>query len=119
LWNTPLSGPIPSSIGQLVYLWHLQLASSSFSGTLPETLGSLTQLYYLDVSSNCLSGTLPESLAALRGVYDWNYLYILLHSNRLQGKPMPRPGCHIHIATIDTLITIHAPTDARHMPSSY
>jgi hypothetical protein len=142
LWNTQLSGSIPSSIGQLSKLLNLQLAFSSFSGSLPETLGSLTQLlyfevkfnylsgtlpetlgsltnlYYLDVSSNCFTGTLPESLAQLRSPYYW--VYIDLYSNRLQGKQKPRSGCHIHIAaTIDTLITIHTPTDARHMPSSY
>ena len=50
------SGSIPSTMGNMTNLWHLNLANNAFSGKLPKSLGSIPMLQVADFSGNQLSG---------------------------------------------------------------
>ncbi|XP_024200443.2 leucine-rich repeat receptor protein kinase HPCA1 [Rosa chinensis] len=78
--NKDLTGPIPTSIGNLKKLVNLNLAGCSFSEPIPHTIGTLKNLYYLDLNNNRLSGQIPPSIGALS-----NLFYLDLTSNKLQG----------------------------------
>ncbi|KAL6196105.1 hypothetical protein ACLB2K_031720 [Fragaria x ananassa] len=79
--NKELTGPIPTSIGNLTKLVNLNLAGCSFYGPIPQTIGSLKHLYYLDLNNNNLSGQIPSSVGNLS---ELNYLD--LTSNKLGGN---------------------------------
>ncbi|WVZ53590.1 hypothetical protein U9M48_004508 [Paspalum notatum var. saurae] len=61
-----LSGPIPSSIGNLSSLTKLYLGSNDFSGAFPPTLNNLTYLSELECLSCGLSGRVPSLANLLR-----------------------------------------------------
>ena len=48
------TGPIPSSIGEMRNLLHLNLAHNHFSGVIPKSLGTLPSLQILDLTNNNL-----------------------------------------------------------------
>ena len=50
------NGGIPSTIGNMTNLWHLNLANNAFSGKIPQSLGSISMLQVADLSGNQLSG---------------------------------------------------------------
>ncbi|KAJ0470886.1 putative leucine-rich repeat-containing, plant-type, leucine-rich repeat domain superfamily [Helianthus annuus] len=81
LFNTSLSGEIPTSIGHLKSLIHLNLADCGLNGSLPKSLGNLKYLELLDLSNNKLSGTLPSSLFTLPSLKA-----IILDKNMFQGN---------------------------------
>ncbi|XVE78317.1 hypothetical protein DITRI_Ditri13aG0135000 [Diplodiscus trichospermus] len=57
--NTSFSGLLPSSIGELTTLKHIDLSDNNFSGQIPSSLANLTELTYLSLSLNSFSlGTL-------------------------------------------------------------
>eukprot|EP00253_Pinus_taeda_P001446 PITA_01446 len=58
-YNPGLTGPIPSSLGNLQQLHTLILTGCSFNGRIPTELGKLQKLLTLDVNSNSLSGSIP------------------------------------------------------------
>ncbi|GFQ01922.1 probable LRR receptor-like serine/threonine-protein kinase at3g47570 [Phtheirospermum japonicum] len=62
LRNNHMSGPIPSSIGELVNLRELNLEANRFTNNIPTSIGRLTLLNHLYLGSNNLSGVLPNSL---------------------------------------------------------
>ncbi|KAK2987670.1 hypothetical protein RJ640_027922 [Escallonia rubra] len=57
-----LEGPIPASIGTLVYLTDVALGGNKLNGTLPESFGQLSEATIFDVSSNQLTGFVSEVL---------------------------------------------------------
>ena len=75
----PLRGTLPSALGGLLGLQHLQLTSSSFTGSIPSFLGGLTQLTYLQLQDTLLSGDLPAALFAPQ------LTYVLVVNNRIRG----------------------------------
>ena len=50
------NGSIPSKMGNMTDLWHLNLANNAFSGEIPKSLGSIPMLQVADFSGNQLSG---------------------------------------------------------------
>ncbi|KAM5585360.1 leucine-rich repeat receptor protein kinase HPCA1-like [Rosa sericea] len=78
--NKDLTGPIPTSIGNLKKLVNLNLAGCSFSEPIPHTIGTLKNLHYLDLNNNRLSGQIPPSIGNLS-----NLFYLDLTGNKLQG----------------------------------
>jgi len=72
---------IPTKIGTLTKLTHLDLSHNSLQGKLPlKALSNLTQLLRLDFSGNSLSGFIPLSLGELK-----NLVYLNLDSNLFTG----------------------------------
>ncbi|KAF3501454.1 hypothetical protein F2Q69_00042834 [Brassica cretica] len=68
-YNTGLTGPLPSNIGQLKKLKNLILVACSFSGQIPESIGDLEQLIYLSLNLNQFSGRIPASIGRLSNLY--------------------------------------------------
>ena len=65
--NKSLNGSIPSSLGALFGLTHLDLSGNSLTGEIPVELGLLTKLEALKLGGNSLTGCIP---AGLRNVSD-------------------------------------------------
>lgn len=85
-----IGGNLPSQLGSLVNLIHLDLGTNLFTGTIPASLGSLSQLEYLDLSHTPmdgpfdpfgrLNGSLPAELGNLTNLKTLN-----INSQRLTG----------------------------------
>ncbi|RWR78907.1 receptor-like protein 12 [Cinnamomum micranthum f. kanehirae] len=78
-YNPHLTGTIPSSLGGISQLLHLDISYNSFSGEI-QSLENLTQLIRLDLSSNRFSGRIP-SLGSLKNVIE-----IVLSNNNFSGR---------------------------------
>ena len=59
-WNYFYPNPIPSGLGQLTSLTHLDLSHSYFSGQIPLEISSLTKLISLDLSYQYANSPLLE-----------------------------------------------------------
>ena len=75
-----LTGPIPSSLASLTQLQVLSFYSNELSGTIPLSLSSLTQLQWLSFNGNQLTGNIPSSLSGLVQL-----TYLSLSENALNG----------------------------------
>ncbi|CAM8891979.1 unnamed protein product [Rhodiola kirilowii] len=73
-------GDIPHELGELKFLYSLNLSYNNLSGQIPLSFGNLYNIESLDLSKNELSGKIPEQLASL------NFLAVLnLSFNHLEG----------------------------------
>lgn len=59
-----LCGELPSSIGNLISLYLLNVSHNALSGTIPASVGNLRELGSLDLSVNRLTGNIPVELAS-------------------------------------------------------
>ncbi|PUZ76552.1 hypothetical protein GQ55_1G299800 [Panicum hallii var. hallii] len=83
-----LSGQISSSLGNLTFLYELDLSynnfvdisSNSLVGSIPPKLGLLSNLGYLNLRSNQLNGSIPGELGQLK------LKYLILGDNKLSGE---------------------------------
>ncbi|XP_074282169.1 receptor-like protein EIX2 isoform X2 [Silene latifolia] len=75
-----MSSSLPSSLGQLTNLYHLDLSYNKFKGGVPASFVNLTSLKYLDLSKNMLNGTIPDFIGHLTQIE-----HLDISSNSLQG----------------------------------
>ena len=80
LFDSNLTGEIPSEIGRLINLTDIYLHSNELTGSIPSEIGQLTNLRYLWLSDNQLSGEIPSEIGQLT-----NLNSIWLHNNELSG----------------------------------
>jgi len=84
-----LSGPIPSSIGNLENLNFLWLEENYLNGPIPAEIGNLEELKYLILHFNELSGSIPSELGNL-----YNLEILKLDNNNLTGL-IPETICNL------------------------
>ena len=103
LSDNQLTGTIPSALGSLSNLTHLDLRSAAelgsdnaLTGTIPAILGNLSNLEYLDLSDNALTGTIPTTLGDLS-----NLEYLALDYNKLTGSIPPALGSLSNLTHLD------------------
>ena len=87
LFGNNLTGPLPSELGSLAELQHLDLDLNYLSGPIPSELGALRSLTYLGLGRNGLSGPIPPELGALRSL-----TYLGLGPNGFSGPIPPELG---------------------------
>ena len=80
-----LDGTIPSELGRLEMLVHLNLRSNDLTGSIPALLGNLSNLTYLNLHSNDLSGGFPD-LSRISGLEE---LYL---ANNADGSKVQDSG---------------------------
>ncbi|XP_051146447.1 leucine-rich repeat receptor protein kinase HPCA1-like isoform X2 [Andrographis paniculata] len=80
-YNKGLTGPLPTSIGNLKKLTSLILVGCGFSGAIPASVGSLPKLQYLSLNSNNFIGAIPPSIGNLSSL-SW----LDLADNKLTGS---------------------------------
>lgn len=83
LWlqDNPLTGVIPSELGQLSTLSAIRLEDCQLTGHIPSQLGLMTALESLHFEFNILSGPIPSEMG-LQTSLD----FIAMHSNKLTGS---------------------------------
>jgi len=100
-----LPGTIPSEIGALSALTHLNLNNNKLNGAIPSTIGALSSLTHLDLSNNYLSDVVPYSLSNLL-----NLQYLDLRGNNLSNGPNSnhntKQGCQYYLNFIKRIPTI-------------
>lgn len=63
--NAPLTGGIPTEMGQLLLLETLVLNENALTGAIPTELGQITTLQEVQLGNNQLTGNMPEEVCAV------------------------------------------------------
>ncbi|OAY39185.1 receptor protein kinase-like protein At4g34220 [Manihot esculenta] len=79
--RSQLLGSIPSDLGFIQYLRHLDLSNNFLNGSLPSSFFNSTELQVISLSGNEISGELPESIGGMVSLQLLN-----LSDNALAGK---------------------------------
>ena len=95
LFNTGLTGEIPSEIGNLTNLTSLILNSNELTGLIPIEIGNLLSLNLLRLQDNQFSGEIPSELGDLP-----NLDTLDLRFNQLSGL-IPDSICNINLYLLD------------------
>lgn len=91
-----LTGPLPATIGQLVWLEVLDLGHNSLFGPIPTAIGHLGPLTHLDLSENFLEGPIPAELGSLGQLDE-----LVVNSNELAGPVPPELGTLASLRRLD------------------
>lgn len=75
-----ITGPLPSTLGNLESLMHLDLRNNSLHGSIPTQFGQLKDLRYLSLGENNLTGEIPGLLGQI------SLTVLELYSNAFTGK---------------------------------
>ena len=89
LFNSQLTGEIPSEIGNLTNLLYLQLGHNNLIGEIPSEIGNLTNLENLFLGENELVGEIPSEIGNLI-----NLTILELNNNQLTGD-IPESICFL------------------------
>ncbi|KAF8653467.1 hypothetical protein HU200_062213 [Digitaria exilis] len=81
-----LTGPIPASLGNMMYLQVMNLGHNELDGTIPYEFAGLKSIGALDLSNNRLTGGIPSGLGGLTFLADFD-----VSNNNLSG-PIPSSG---------------------------
>ncbi|KAF8010390.1 hypothetical protein BT93_J1116 [Corymbia citriodora subsp. variegata] len=81
LSNQKLTGIIPSNIGNLTFLRHIDLEANQFRGNIPKEFGRLFRLKTLNLNNNELEGEIPQNLSSCVVLQ-----YLDLEYNQLIGR---------------------------------
>jgi hypothetical protein len=76
-----LTGSLPTELGMLTNLVHLDVSSNEFSSSIPSEIGRLTNLVSLELQGNQLSGSVPQELTSILD----SIRLLKLERNILQG----------------------------------
>ncbi|GJM92765.1 hypothetical protein PR202_ga09261 [Eleusine coracana subsp. coracana] len=87
--TTLFTGGIPQELGNLTQLSFLALNSNSFTGRIPASIGLLTNLFWLDLADNQLSGPIPISSTTSPGLDLLTHTKHLLFDNNQLSGPIP------------------------------
>ncbi|KAG5108855.1 hypothetical protein JHK84_045762 [Glycine max] len=79
---------IPSFLGTMTSLTHLNLSHTGFRGKIPPQIGNLSNLVYLDLSSVFANGTVPSQIGNLSKLR-----YLDLSANYFEGMAIPSFLC--------------------------
>jgi hypothetical protein len=79
-YGQQLQGTIPTEIGLLADLKHIDLSQNELKGTIPEEIYQLTKMEELFLHHNQLSGTISDSVGNW-----WNLTHLHLSHNQLSG----------------------------------
>ena len=78
--NNRLSGTLPATIGQCLYLEELIINGHGLTGTIPDSLQRLKSLRLLHLDENSLTGTIPDFFTNFSSLEELH-----LAKNRLSG----------------------------------
>ena len=78
--NPFIRGPLPKGISDLWNLEFLIIYETQLSGVIPTYLVEMPSLYYIDLEDNRLTGTLPTEFGEMIGLED-----LYLHGNNFTG----------------------------------
>ena len=95
LGGNDLSGEIPSSIGNLLTLETIDFGGNDLSGEIPSAIGNLLNLGTLNLRDNDLSGEIPSSIGDLLNLETIN-----IESNNLSGAVPSTIGNLLNIRTL-------------------
>lgn len=90
------TGPIPSNIANLTYLYELDLSNNLFSGSFPTALLGITNLSFLDLRFNLFSGGVPPLLFTK----DELEILFINNNNFMQQLPTNLGNSHIILLTL-------------------
>jgi hypothetical protein len=76
-----LTGPIPTAIGNLKNLLHLDVRGNKLTGSIPSTVGNLKKLNFLSLGGNPITGVIPSSIGNIGASLN----YIFLGDSLLSG----------------------------------
>ncbi|XP_017628919.1 receptor-like protein EIX2 [Gossypium arboreum] len=77
LAQNKISGPIPSSIGEMSYLKFFDVSKNQLTGQIPLSIGDLSSSEFFDVSENELNGTFPPCFGQLKSLETLGFGYNL------------------------------------------